>query len=89
MRTKQWDPNNKPVVETIPAGVAPAVPQDAPAEPKADDDPFSLGGDDAPEPEELKADDDPGLGGDDAPEPEEPKETMILSVFNSPRNEIN
>ena len=70
----KWDPNNKPVVETIPAGVAPAVPQDAPAEPKADDDPFGLGGDDAPEPEEPKADDDPfGLGGDDAPEPEEPK----------------
>ena len=55
----KWDPNNKPVVETIPAGVAPAAPQDAPAAPKADDDPFGLGGDDAPEPEEPKADDDP------------------------------
>ncbi len=58
----KWDPSKKPVVETIPAPAAPAAPAEKPAAPaeKADDDPFGLGGDDAPAP---------------APAPEKPAET--------------
>ena len=59
----KWDPSKKPVVETIPTPVAPAAAPakpDAPAE-KADDDPFGLGGDDAPEPEPAETEDPFGL----------------------------
>ena len=70
----KWDPNKKPVVETIPAAIAPVAPQPAKVAP-ADDDPFGLGGGDTPEPPaEPEANDDPfGLGSDPEPEPEEPK----------------
>ena len=58
----KWDPSKKPVVETIPTPAAPAAAPEKPAAPaeKADDDPFGLGGDDAPAP---------------APAPEKPAKT--------------
>ena len=70
----KWDPNKKPVVETIPTAIAPVAPQPAKVAP-ADEDPFGLGGGDTPEPPaEPEANDDPfGLGSDPEPEPEEPK----------------
>ena len=57
----KWDPSKKPVVETIPAPAAPAAAPEKPAAPaeKADDDPFGLGGDDAPAPEKPAETEDP------------------------------
>ncbi|MBT7982901.1 MAG: hypothetical protein HN584_10045 [Akkermansiaceae bacterium] len=60
----KWDPSKKPVVETIPTPAAPAAPAAAPEKPaapaeKADDDPFGLGGDDAPAPEKPAETEDP------------------------------
>jgi hypothetical protein len=57
----KWDPSKKPVVETIPTPAAPAAAPEKPAAPaeKADDDPFGLGGDDAPAPEKPAETEDP------------------------------
>jgi len=57
----KWDPSKKPVVETIPTPAAPTAAPEKPAVPaeKADDDPFGLGGDDAPAPEKPAETEDP------------------------------
>jgi hypothetical protein len=58
----KWDPSKKPVVETIPTpAAAPTAAPEKPAVPaeKADDDPFGLGGDDAPAPEKPAETEDP------------------------------